>query len=70
VSTYHEAQTHGRQAEARVGGTLRGGYVYEGRFWTMAGTQPIDVHLSRVSDLRDAPYPTDSEHDAQGALGL
>lgn len=45
-----------RQAEARVWGVLRGGYVVDGRFLTCTGAGYLAVSLAEVRDLRFAPY--------------
>lgn len=46
--------THGRPAEARIGGVLRGGYVYEGVFYAPAATNigVLSAPVERVSELR------------------
>lgn len=51
-----EPRLQGQQAEARVGGVLRGGFVLGDRFYTNSGSGPFDVPVSHVSDLRYAPY--------------
>ena len=45
-----------REAEARVGGVLRGGHVLGDWFFTCTGTGRAKVSLSSVRDLRYAPY--------------
>lgn len=47
-------QPAGEQAEARVGGILRGGWVFRDHFYFHAGPTngPQSVHRNQVTDLR------------------
>jgi len=52
---YDNLQRIGRQAQAYVGGTLRGGFVVGDEFF-FVGARRERVSISSVRDLRFAPY--------------
>lgn len=54
---YTELSKQGQQAEARIVGVLRGGFVLNGIFYAMgAGAVALSDKIENVSDLRFAPY--------------
>ena len=52
---YQDLQKNGKQAEARIGSILRGGFVLNDEFFFVSSRRER-VPLASVRDLRFAPY--------------